>query len=101
MKLIANTQTDHQNAKFAFRLTDIVTYRGAFAAKTASITLTRLDTTTFATIINLQGQNASIKLVVHRQTDRQTDIVTYRAAIAAKNVSNNNSLISDMKMTLC
>ena len=28
MKLIANTQTDHQNAKLTFRLTDIVTYRG-------------------------------------------------------------------------
>ena len=35
--------------------------------------------------MHLQGQNASIKLVVQRQTDRQTDIVTYRAAIAAKN----------------
>ena len=37
--------------------------------------------------MHLQGQNASIKLVVHRPTDRQTDIVTYRAAIAAKNES--------------
>ena len=39
--------------------------------------------------MHLQGQNASIKLVVHRQTDRQTDIVTYKAAIAAKNKKNN------------
>ena len=89
MKLNANTQTDHQNAKLTFRLTDIVTYRGTFAAKTTSTTLTRLDTTTTATIMHLQGQNASIKLVVHRQTDRQTDIVTYKAAIAAKNKKNN------------
>ena len=72
MKLIANTQTDHQNAKLTFRLTDIVTYRGAFAAKTTSTTLTRLDTTTIATIMHLQGQNAS-KLVEHRPTDRPTD----------------------------
>ena len=40
--------------------------------------------------MHLQGQNEAIKLVVHRQTDqptdRQTDIVTYRAAIVAKNV---------------
>ena len=34
--------------------------------------------------MHLQGQNEAIKLVVHRQTDRQKDIVTYRAAIAAK-----------------
>ena len=73
MKLIANTQTDHQNAKLTFRLTDIATYRGAFAAKNSSTTLTRLDTTTIATIMHLQGKNASIKLVVHRQTDRLTD----------------------------
>ena len=69
MKLIANTQTDHQNAKLTFRLTDIVTYRGVFAAKTTSTTLT----TKFATIMHLQGQNPSIKLFVHRQTDRPTD----------------------------
>ena len=73
MKLIANTQTDHQNAKLTFRLTDIITYRGAFAAKTTSTTLTRLDPTKIATIMHLQGQNASIKLVVHRQTERPTD----------------------------
>ena len=78
MKLIANTQTDHQNAKLTFRLTDIVTYRGAFAAKTTSTTLTRLDTTTIATIMHLQGQNASVKLVVHRPTDRPTDRRTDR-----------------------
>ena len=73
MKLIANPQINHQNAKLTFRLTDIVIYRGVFAAKTTSTTLTRLDTTTIATIMHLQGQNASIKLVVHRQTDRPTD----------------------------
>ena len=33
MKPIANTQTDDQNAKLAFRLIDIATYRGAFTAK--------------------------------------------------------------------
>ena len=71
MKLIANTQTDHQNAKLTFRLTDIVTYRSAFAAKTTSTTLS--DTTTITTIMHLQGQNAFIKHVVHRQTDRQID----------------------------
>ena len=73
MKLIANTQTDHQNAKLTFRLTDIVTYRCAFATKNTSTTPTRLDKITIATIMHLQGQNASIKLVVHRQTNRQTD----------------------------
>ena len=45
MKLIANTQTDTQDAKLTFRLTDIITYRGAFAAKTTSTTLIGLDTT--------------------------------------------------------
>ena len=74
MKLIGNNQTDHQNAKLRFRLTDIDTYRGAFAAKSTSATLTILDTTTIATIMHLQGQNASIKLVVHRQTDRHCDL---------------------------
>ena len=74
MKLIGNNQTDHQNAKLTFRLTDIDTYRGAFAAETTSTTLTILDTTTIATIMHLQGQNASIKLVVHRPTDRHCDL---------------------------
>ena len=41
MKLIANTQIDHQNNKLTFRLTDFVTYRGEFAAKTTSTTLTQ------------------------------------------------------------
>ena len=77
MKLIANTQTDHQNAKLTFRLTDIVTYKGVFAAKTTSTTLTR-GTITIATIMHLQGQNASTKLIVHRPTDRQTDRQTNR-----------------------
>ena len=74
MKLIANTQIDHQNNKLTFRLTDFVTYRGEFAAKTTSTILTRLDTTTIVTIMHLQGQNAFIKLVVHRQTDRHCDL---------------------------
>ena len=64
MKLIANTQTDHQNPKLTFRLTDIVIYRGVFAAKTTSTALTRLNTT-IVTLVHLQGQNA-VKLVVHR-----------------------------------
>ena len=38
------------------------------------------------TIIHSQQHNTSIKLVADRQTDdRQADIVTYRAAFAAKN----------------
>ena len=78
MKLIANTQTDHQNAKLTFRLSDIVTYRCAVAAKNISTTPTRLSTTTNATIMHLKGQNASIKLVVLRQTDRQKDRQTDR-----------------------
>ena len=69
MKLIANPQTNHQNTKLTFRLTDIVTYRGVFAAKTTSTALTRLDTTTIVILMHLQGQNASIKLIVHRQVD--------------------------------
>ena len=74
LKLITNTQTDHQNAKLTLRPTDIVTYRGAFAAKTTSAALTRLDTTKIATLMHLQHPNASIKLVVHRQTDRHCDL---------------------------
>ena len=84
MKLVANTQTDHQNVKLTFRLTNIVTYRCAFEAKTTSTTLTRLDTTTIATIMHLQGQNASIKLVVHRPTDIPSiGILIFLAAIVA------------------
>ena len=72
MKPIANTQIDHQNSKLTFRLTDIVTYRGAFAIRNISTTPTILDKITIATIMHLQGQNAFTKLIVHRPTDRQT-----------------------------
>ena len=71
MKLIANTQTDHHNAKLTFRLTDIVTYIYSYNYIS---TLTRLDTTTIAIIMHLQGQSTSKKLVVLRQTDRRCDL---------------------------
>ena len=34
-----------------------------------------------------------LETLVHRQTDRQTDIVRYRAAIAAKNAVNSGHLV--------
>ena len=37
------------------------------------------------TYTHYQQHNTSIKLIAGRQTDRQTDIGTYRAAITAKN----------------
>ena len=40
-------------------------------------------------ICTLKQHNTSIKLIEDRPIDRQTNIATYRAAIAAKNAKND------------
>ena len=87
MKPIANTQTDHQNAKLAFRLIDIATYRGAFTAKKCiyNSNMIRYNNKYNNNALTRPEQSYKTRCPqtdrpTDRQTDRQTDIVTYRAA---------------------
>ena len=79
------------------RQTNIATYRAAIAAKNLSFNTSNTIYTLPTTYIHYQQHNTSMRLVADRPTDqptdRQTNIVTYRAAITA-NAKYDNRMFS-------